>query len=1085
MRQKLFTKEIDNKLFSQYKFGNDLKNQMVVAKIFNPYGSGTFYLLNSDPSDPDYIWAIVDLFEVEVGSVSRESLEMMKVPPFGLNLERDIYFQPINASELLSRLNQGEKFNNGGKVRGYKIYHDTLAQALEEVEDFFHNEGYLFTSDNYFPDVTVGGIGYGETARITRPIQLQGKSKEGVANIQIYRMDSGRYELNMYPSYANGGVLRNDYYKIKEVDKEGNTYYTYLVKNIASPTPPNAIEISKEEYDMANKFADGGMSDEKLYKVVGKKNGQLVEISEMPMTKEDCKKFIKEQRVENYYQNVDIVPYHGNKPRFKFADGGELQIIKNDSGENYLANVGSTPNEMAVKLAKGGSIPNNYRGRTTEDIWNSLTEDQRIHFMIDHFNELGIKESEIVGLAKKEFQDLNEDVKGEFKVHTMMGQYADGGETFAKGGQVSGYFVFRPYKLEGNFYVNTTIQNEPPNSVIIKGLEGKLKGNDINSAEEIAHNIMQNHPEIAKLDIVKLGATTLKNKKVASFERNDDEYSYKIDYFANGGETNLSRDRMFKSQQSWEQDYKRKTRPKNPHYKKFDNGGGVGFDQYGNPYGFDDEMDSVYEYHYKEEDKNNPYKVWDKMEGVYVAEFPSRQRAIEYIERNRYGYADGGKIKNQYEGRTPEDIWNNLSKEQRSHFIYDHVDQIEMFRGEEYGELSSKEIIKAYNSDYKDLDKNIRNRFDNHTREGEYRLGGEIKVVEGDMIKSKNVKGKVYESSGTMFKLEDEYGNKNPKYFSTKDFKKSEIIKMAKGGMVVTSIKDIPNFKEKLEEGKITYRGLGMGKLYNDFYEKAGESGTRIKVDGKEYFITDKEFDTFSRGSDGKMRIKFDAPQRKGYADGGGVDAFKKGDKVVLKYDIKYRKGNEEVLEVVGFENDKLILENPNKAGKSRKVQMRSYVHPSDVVLHNKMAKGGGIYEGGYSSTRELNQDYKRLITNKERNEFETSENSYVGKTVTIKLPNMADSFRMKVKNEYATMVSGGGKNGGVYDKKYIISKGEGGTTTFKDKVKSISQSLLKRKKVSPSVQKDYGKTYDKKEAVDSAKRIAGAMRSKMDKKKN
>jgi len=30
---------------------------------------------------------------------------------------------------------------------------------------------------------------------------------------------------------------------------------------------------------------------------------------------------------------------------------------------------------------------------------------------------------------------------------------------------------------------------------------------------------------------------------------------------------NLSRDRMFKSQQSWEQKYKRKTKPRNPHYK--------------------------------------------------------------------------------------------------------------------------------------------------------------------------------------------------------------------------------------------------------------------------------------------------------------------------------------------------------------------------------------------------------------------------------------------------------------------------------------------------------------------------------------
>jgi hypothetical protein len=93
----------------------------------------------------------------------------------------------------------------------------------------------------------------------------------------------------------------------------------------------------------------------------------------------------------------------------------------------------------------------------------------------------------------------------------------------------------------------------------------------------------------------------------------------------------------------------------------------------------------------------------------------------------------------------------------------------------------------------------------------------------------------------------------------------------AKGGLVVTSIADIPNFEENLEDGKITYRGLGMGKLSDDFFEKTGTSGTRIKVEGKEYFITDKEFNSFSRGADGKMRIKFDAPERKGYADGGSI----------------------------------------------------------------------------------------------------------------------------------------------------------------------------------------------------------------------
>jgi len=50
-----------------------------------------------------------------------------------------------------------------------------------------------------------------------------------------------------------------------------------------------------------------------------------------------------------------------------------------------------------------------------------------------------------------------------------------------------------------------------------------------------------------------------------------------------------------------------------------------------------------------------------------------------------------------------------------------------------------------------------------------------------------------------------------------------------------------------------------------------------------------------------------------------------------------------------------------------------------------------------------------------------------------------------------------------------------GGDITFEDKVDAVKKSLLKRKKVSPKVQKDYGKTYSPKEAEDSAKRIVGS----------
>ena len=104
---KLFTEEVEKKLQAQFQSGCDL-DQEVVVKIFNPYGNFTWYIMNQDPKEPDYMWAIVKGFEVEMGSVSKSELENMVVPPFNLPLERDLYFVPLMAYEVWYKLNRGE-----------------------------------------------------------------------------------------------------------------------------------------------------------------------------------------------------------------------------------------------------------------------------------------------------------------------------------------------------------------------------------------------------------------------------------------------------------------------------------------------------------------------------------------------------------------------------------------------------------------------------------------------------------------------------------------------------------------------------------------------------------------------------------------------------------------------------------------------------------------------------------------------------------------------------------------------------------------------------------------------------------------
>ena len=100
---KLLTKEITEKAQKQYDKGSDLDGQDIVAKFFDPMGSWTWYLMNL-AEDGDYAWGIVDGFEVEMGSFSMKELQDIQLP-FGLGIERDMYFESIPASELWKELN--------------------------------------------------------------------------------------------------------------------------------------------------------------------------------------------------------------------------------------------------------------------------------------------------------------------------------------------------------------------------------------------------------------------------------------------------------------------------------------------------------------------------------------------------------------------------------------------------------------------------------------------------------------------------------------------------------------------------------------------------------------------------------------------------------------------------------------------------------------------------------------------------------------------------------------------------------------------------------------------------------------------
>ncbi len=96
------------------------------------------------------------------------------------------------------------------------------------------------------------------------------------------------------------------------------------------------------------------------------------------------------------------------------------------------------------------------------------------------------------------------------------------------------------------------------------------------------------------------------------------------------------------------------------------------------------------------------------------------------IEFAKGGYmAKGGKIENQYEGRNASDIWKNLDRGQRYHFIIDHEDVIQYAK--DVKELPFLFQGQQSRLDWNKLDKDVKRAFEQHIRDGEYAKGGATK----------------------------------------------------------------------------------------------------------------------------------------------------------------------------------------------------------------------------------------------------------------------------------------------------------------------------------------------------------------------
>lgn len=85
------------------------KDIKIIVKFFGG-GACSWYCYEYDPKERIY-WCFANLGDpqmAECGTLSQDELESIKFPPFGLGVERDMYFGDHTLQEVIDKVEKGE-----------------------------------------------------------------------------------------------------------------------------------------------------------------------------------------------------------------------------------------------------------------------------------------------------------------------------------------------------------------------------------------------------------------------------------------------------------------------------------------------------------------------------------------------------------------------------------------------------------------------------------------------------------------------------------------------------------------------------------------------------------------------------------------------------------------------------------------------------------------------------------------------------------------------------------------------------------------------------------------------------------------
>jgi len=428
---KLFTKDIDRQLFKQFHLGNDLDNQVVVTKIFNPYANMRWFIVNSDVDDSDYLWAIVQMGNnVEVGSVSRSELETIRISPFRLPLERDLGFRPVNAGELLRGLRQGKFYKKGGWVENENK--EMVENQANEVKHHSEELSNALKNTDHVEAWVVGKMERATTDLSDVTHYLDGESKKmakgGSVDKYSFEVDSADV-VGSDEKFWGGNVFKNG---------EGVVFipFGYNSKEEVEKRAKNIIEELKEgtfkgfnlldnKYFRKYRMADGGMmadggavkgrndkTGESFGVVIGsiKKSDDYIDGgTEMNVRKSYGSRIGEVKLIFDNKDNLhEVIDYGYSVEGYPSTSGGSGRKYNYDKKETikFLSEMYSPSfakkiiERVSVKMADGGEV-NKYA-----EIFDKLKKGDKVEmtFGSGSFNKnkahLLVKSKNIVGKGK-------------------------------------------------------------------------------------------------------------------------------------------------------------------------------------------------------------------------------------------------------------------------------------------------------------------------------------------------------------------------------------------------------------------------------------------------------------------------------------------------------------------------------------------------------------------------------------------------------------------------------------------------------------------------------------------------------------